>query len=442
VSRRTNRVHDLRNGFHDIVEHRGLGAGFGGRAEVVSTTPDQAEFIEHVTRLNHNSAVYLVMKMGVVGGGAWLALLITVCVRAVAQTQHPAATRRRLARVIAPALVAAGVTSMFLPLAYNVRPMLLWGVAAGVILALDPQPAPPSRPPPGQDRQPAKHNPPCDHLHTAGSGLRPHRPCARLGIWKRDRMRIAISGLVTPRHLAGVGRYLAGLLGGFAALDDDDEITVYVGADCPEEILAVRDDRIRFVRLRLRHDPRLVMRPLYLAWQQVRPAAASAEVLHVPDLVPTVGRRMPTVTSLHDLAEWEVPDKYPPARRAYRRLAARAIARWSDRVLVPTSTTRNDLVARLGLSADRVVVAPFGVDHRFLRAGLDDAPAPVAGRYLLYVGSDLAHKNLDRLRQPPQRSSRAERPGSCSPGWPRRRRGSPGSTGGGSRHLAGSTLSG
>jgi O-antigen ligase len=150
------RVHDLRNGLHDIVEHRGLGAGFGGRAEVVSTTPDQAEFIEHVARLNHNSAVYLVMKMGVVGGGVWLALLITVCVRAIAQSRDPAATRRRLARVIAPALVAAGVTSMFLPLVYNVRPMLLWGVAAGVVLAREPPPAPPSRPSPGHDRQPAR----------------------------------------------------------------------------------------------------------------------------------------------------------------------------------------------------------------------------------------------------------------------------------------------
>ena len=144
-------------------------------------------------------------------------------------------------------------------------------------------------------------------------------------------MRIAISGLVTPPRLAGVGRYLAGLLGGFAALDHDDEITVYVGADCPEEILAVSDDRIRFVRLRLRHDPRLVMRPLYLAWQQLRPRASSADVLHVPNLVPTVGRRMPTVTSLHDLAEWQVADKYAPPRRVYRKLAARAIARSASR---------------------------------------------------------------------------------------------------------------
>jgi glycosyltransferase involved in cell wall biosynthesis len=210
-------------------------------------------------------------------------------------------------------------------------------------------------------------------------------------------MRIAISGLVTPPRLAGVGRYLAGLLSGFAALDHDDEITVYVGADCPAEILAVNDDRIRFVRLRLRHDPRLVMRPLYLAWQQLRPSSSTAEVLHLPNLVPTIGHRMPTVTSLHDLAEWAVHDKYPPGRRLYRRLAARAVARWSERVLVPTSTTRNDLVARLGLSADRVVVAPFGVDQRFWRAPVHSHPATQSQRYLLYVGSDLAHKNLDRL---------------------------------------------
>jgi O-antigen ligase len=143
------RVHDLRNGLHDIVEHRGLGAGFGGRAEVVSTTPDQAEFIAHVTRLNHNSAVYLVMKMGVVGGGAWLALLVTACVGAIAQTRHSTAARRRRAWPIALALVAAGVTSMFLPLVYNVRPMLLWGVAAGTVLAPDPPPASTLAPNPG-----------------------------------------------------------------------------------------------------------------------------------------------------------------------------------------------------------------------------------------------------------------------------------------------------
>jgi O-antigen ligase len=147
------RVHDLRNGLHDIAAHRGLGAGFGGQAEVVSTTPDQSEFIEHATRLNHNSAVYLVMKMGVAGGGAWLALLVTACVRAIAQTQDRAAIRRRLAQVIAPVLVAAGVTSMFLPLVYNVRPMLLWAVAAGIILAPDLALAAPSRPPPGHERQ-------------------------------------------------------------------------------------------------------------------------------------------------------------------------------------------------------------------------------------------------------------------------------------------------
>jgi glycosyltransferase involved in cell wall biosynthesis len=216
-------------------------------------------------------------------------------------------------------------------------------------------------------------------------------------------MRIAISGLVTPPRLAGVGQYVAGLLGGMAALDHDDQITVYVGTDCPEEILAVVDDRIRFVRVRLRHDPRLLMRPLYLAWQQVRPQASSADVLHVPNLVPARRRRIATVTSLHDLAEWHVPDKYPPVRRAYRRMAARAIVRWSDRVLVPTVASRDDLVASLEIDPASVVVAPFGVDGRFRRppprsvvaTTLREVPMP----YLLYVGSDLSHKNLDRMVQ-------------------------------------------
>jgi hypothetical protein len=132
------RVHDLRNGRHDIAAHRGLGAGFGGRAEVVSTSPDQAEFIAHVSRLNHNSAIYLVMKMGVAGGGAWLVLLLVTTGRAVIRRHDPSPAQRRAAHVITPTLIAAGITSMFLPLVYNVRPMLLWGVAAGIIWAVGP----------------------------------------------------------------------------------------------------------------------------------------------------------------------------------------------------------------------------------------------------------------------------------------------------------------
>lgn len=127
------RVHDLRNGRHDIVAHRGLGAGFGGRAEVVSSTPDQAEFIAHVSRLNHNSAIYLVMKMGVLGGGAWLVLLLVTTGRAIQRRRDPSALQRRAAQVVAPTLVAGGIASMFLPFVYNVRPMLLWGVAAGIV---------------------------------------------------------------------------------------------------------------------------------------------------------------------------------------------------------------------------------------------------------------------------------------------------------------------
>jgi glycosyltransferase involved in cell wall biosynthesis len=213
-------------------------------------------------------------------------------------------------------------------------------------------------------------------------------------------VRIAVSGLVTPPQARGVGRYLAGLLGGFAALDHDDEITVHVGLDCPAEILAVRDDRIRFAPVPLRHDPRLVMRPLFLVWQQFRPVVASADVLHVPNLVPVLGRRMPTVTTVHDLVEWTITDKYSAPRRLYRRTAARAVARWSDRILVPTRRTRDDVTTFLGLDPSRVAVAPFGVDRRFTTEVPPVRSPGVASdgsRYLLYVGSDLAHKNLANL---------------------------------------------
>jgi hypothetical protein len=132
------RVHDLRNGLHDVASNRGLGAGFGGRAEVVSSTPDQQEFIEHAARANHNSAVYLVMKMGVLAGGAWLLLLLATAVEAARAGWLRPGGRPDEARVLAPVLLAAGLASMFLPFVYNVRPMVLWGFAAGLVWAARP----------------------------------------------------------------------------------------------------------------------------------------------------------------------------------------------------------------------------------------------------------------------------------------------------------------
>jgi O-antigen ligase len=138
-SSNTFRIHDLRNGLHDVAAHYGVGAGFGGRAEVVSSVPEQAAFIQHVARTNHNSAVYLTMKMGVLGAAAWGALLLATTLRAIRRRHHPARETRDEARILVPTLIAAGVASMFFPFVYNVRPMVLWGVVAGIVWAEGPR---------------------------------------------------------------------------------------------------------------------------------------------------------------------------------------------------------------------------------------------------------------------------------------------------------------
>jgi O-antigen ligase len=112
----------------------------------VSSVPEQAEFIEHATRTNHNSAVYLTMKMGVLGAAAWGALLLATTLRAVRRRHHPAREQRDEARVVVPTLIAAGIASMFLPFVYNVRPMVIWGLLAGIVWAERPRVRAPASP--------------------------------------------------------------------------------------------------------------------------------------------------------------------------------------------------------------------------------------------------------------------------------------------------------
>jgi glycosyltransferase involved in cell wall biosynthesis len=69
--------------------------------------------------------------------------------------------------------------------------------------------------------------------------------------------------------------------------------------------------------------------------------------------------------------------------------ARRAVA-----VCAPSRATKRDLVAHLGIPPRRIAVIPLGIDHERFRPG---GARPLAGRYVLYVGSEHPRKNLVTL---------------------------------------------
>jgi glycosyltransferase involved in cell wall biosynthesis len=124
------------------------------------------------------------------------------------------------------------------------------------------------------------------------------------------------------------------------------------------------------------------------------------DMIHFPrHLVPPgIGRRVPTVVTVHDVLPLSHPEYFSELiRRRYRPLA-RAAVRAADLVLTGSRHSAGQLTDLLGVEPARVVVTPYGVEGRFRRVGRDEGWLAdrfgVRSRYVLCVGTLEPRKNL------------------------------------------------
>ena len=108
----------------------------------------------------------------------------------------------------------------------------------------------------------------------------------------------------------------------------------------------------------------------------------------------------PSVITIHDLYFIDYPGRRRPLRDFTLTVLARAYARGAAAIIADSEHSRQAIVARLGLPAERVVVIPVGLGREFVAS----APSPaqrdryrLGPRYVLYVGNFLPHKNLPLL---------------------------------------------
>jgi len=140
--------------------------------------------------------------------------------------------------------------------------------------------------------------------------------------------------------------------------------------------------------------------PMARLWSQVRlPLAlqpAHPDLLFVPAHAIPLGWPGKSLTVVHDLAFERHPEAYSLAERSYLRLTTRWAVLRCPLLIVPSESTRADLIELYGVAADRVRVVPHGggeqVDRevappsRLAELGLD-------GSFVLQVGRVEKRKN-------------------------------------------------
>jgi len=131
--------------------------------------------------------------------------------------------------------------------------------------------------------------------------------------------------------------------------------------------------------------------------RHVRPAR-----YHSPYYLMPYGAPCPSIVTVHDLIPMLYPRYFTALQRLVFGVAMRLTARSARWLIADSEATARDLRAQLRVQTDRVIVIHLGVD-----AGLRPAPPAqieaararhgLPESYVLYVGSNKPHKNLERL---------------------------------------------
>ncbi len=218
----------------------------------------------------------------------------------------------------------------------------------------------------------------------------------------------------------GIGTYIRGLLGGLARQDRWDLCaTVHPGDDVflPPGVAPAACDA-----------PHYSVAELFAvrgAIARLRPA-----VFHAPHYVVPVRPPAATVVTIHDLMHLHRPEHGAPWRRAYAKWMVGRATRLAARVIAVSEATKEEILAFGPSQGSKVVVIPNGVRGDFFEWGkrvaaergeegaressvLEGAPDPPAAAdgqrtrpdslskeissYVLFLGNDKPHKNLEGL---------------------------------------------
>jgi glycosyltransferase involved in cell wall biosynthesis len=131
-----------------------------------------------------------------------------------------------------------------------------------------------------------------------------------------------------------------------------------------------------------------------------------ADVMFIPTAATLPIGPVPVVCTIHDVTPITMPSHSAPVS-AMQRVLLKGCARFSHAIITSSECSKRDIVARLGVSEEKIVVIHDGCDHSLFNTDPADMAAlgdlrhrlGIEKPYLLHHGTIQPRKNLKRLIQ-------------------------------------------
>lgn len=215
-------------------------------------------------------------------------------------------------------------------------------------------------------------------------------------------MRIGISGYVGNR-LTGIGRVLINVLDELAKQHPEDEYILFRNFDFKDYDCLAHYSNILLVDVPYTKES-TGKNILWHQWLfQKLLKQYKCDIAYIPNFTLLLWKAVPTVVTIHDLIEYNVPEKFSKARMLYRKgICDPLMAKRSDHILTVSQSSYNDIVKYLGVNPPKLTLTLNASDKNFFKKYTMEEVMPAIKEYnlgykeyLLFVGTiDYPGKNI------------------------------------------------
>jgi glycosyltransferase involved in cell wall biosynthesis len=212
-------------------------------------------------------------------------------------------------------------------------------------------------------------------------------------------MKIGIDGRLWGE--TGVGRYIRNLVTELSVIDKTNEYVLFVRK---------RDyENIKFQISNFKFQIKIADVRWHTIDEQIRlPNILSSEnldLVHFPYFSVPIAYKKPYVITIHDLIINHFPTGkastlpfplYSLKRLGYKLIVAHAL-RDAKKIIVPSNSVRDDLLATYKIAEEKIAVTHEGVEEVLSSKYKVFREKEKYTKYFLYVGNAYPHKNLERL---------------------------------------------
>ena len=218
-------------------------------------------------------------------------------------------------------------------------------------------------------------------------------------------MIIGISGYVGNR-LTGIGRVLINILSELAKQYPEDKYVLFRNFDFKEYDNLTQYQNIEIVDVPYTKESGL-KNILWHQWLfQKLLKKDKCDIAYIPNFTLLLWKTIPTIVTIHDLIEYNVPDKFSKARMFYRKQVCDPLmAKKSNHILTVSKSSYKDIISYLGVKPSKLTLTLNATDRNVFKKYSKEKIIPAIKKYnleykkyLLFVGTiDFPGKNIKTI---------------------------------------------